>query len=192
MPADRHQTAGETRLSATPDTPEVRLHGEDEVGTGSGLRDLAGLGIAAGLFVLAYVIYSDAAGYPLRRSYAQFGPEIFPYIVALGMLALAGVTAVIAWRGGFEARAPLNYSGLVWVVAAILAEIALLYAGAGFILASSVLFACAARGFGQVTHLLNVAIGAAMSTLLFLLFRYGLGLALPSGPLERGIDLILR
>jgi putative tricarboxylic transport membrane protein len=192
MPADDTKTAGETRLSAAETAPEVRLYGEDEAGQGSGLRDLAGLGIAAGLFVLAYVIYNDASGYPVRRSYAQFGPEIFPYIVALGIVVMAGITAVIAWRGGFEARVPLNYAGLFWIVSAILVQIVLLYAGGGFIIASTVLFAFSARAFGQTTHILNLSIGAAMATLLFLLFRYGLGLALPNGPLERGIDLLLR
>ena len=192
MPADNTKTAGETRLSAEEATPEVRLYGEDESGQGSGLRDLAGLTIAAGLFVLAYVIYNDASGYPIRRSYAQFGPEIFPYIVALGIVVMAGVTAVIAWRGGFEARDRLNYAGFFWIVLAITVQIVLLYAGSGFIIASTVLFALSARAFGQNTHVLNFGIGAAMSTLLYLLFRYGLGLALPSGPLERGIDLLLR
>jgi len=192
MPADRTETAGDSRLSADPDAPQVRLHGEDEVGQGSGLRDLAGLGIAAGLFALAFIIYSDASSYPIRRSYAQFGPEIFPYIIALGIVVLAGITAVIAWRGGFEARARLNYPGLFWIIAAIVVEVIMLYAGTGFIAASTVLFAFSARAFGQTTHLLNFAIGAVMSTLLFLLFRYGLGLALPNGPLERSIDLLLR
>ena len=192
MPADKDLTAGETRLSADQAAPEVRLHGEDEVGQGSGLRDMAGLGIAAGLFALAFVIYSDAAAYPVRRTYAQFGPEIFPYLIALGIVVLAGATTVIAWRGGFEARARLNYGGLFWIIAAIVVEIVMLFAGSGFIAASTVLFAFSARAFGQTTHLLNFAIGATMSTLLFLLFRYGLGLALPNGPLERSIDLLLR
>jgi putative tricarboxylic transport membrane protein len=192
MPADNTKTAGETRLSADQAAPDVRLYGEDEAGQGSGLRDLAGLAIAAGLFVLAYVIYNDASGYPVRRSYAQFGPEIFPYIIALGIVVLAVVTAVIAWRGGFEARVPLNYGGFFWIIAALVAQIALLYGGSGFIIASTVLFAFASRAFGQTRHLLNFAIGAVMATLMFLLFRYGLGLALPGGPLERGIDLLLR
>lgn len=181
--------AGETRLSAEPD---IRLHGEDETGQASGRRDLAGLGIAVALFALAALIYSDASGYPVRRSYAQFGPEIVPFIVAAGILVLAGLTALGAWRGQFEARDPLNWGGVLWLVAAIVVEIVMLYSGTGFIPASTVLFAFAARAFGQTTHLLNLAIGAVMSGLLFLLFRYGLGLALPNGPLERIIDQILR
>lgn len=192
MTADHTTTAGETRLSADRTTHEVRLYGEDEAGRGSGRRDLAGLGIAAGLFALAVVIYGDASGYPIRRTYAQFGPEIFPYIIALGIAVIAGITVVVAWRGGFEARERLNHGGLLWVTAAIVVEFAMLSLGAGFIAASTVLFACAARAFGQTTHGLNLAIGAVLSTLLFLLFRYALGLALPNGPLERGIDLLFR
>jgi putative tricarboxylic transport membrane protein len=189
MADEAQRTAGETRLS---DPDEVRLHGEDETGQGSGRRDLAALGISIALFALALVIITDASGYPVRRTSARFGPEIVPFIVAGGIVVLAALTAVTAWRGGFEARERLNVSGLLWLIGAILAELAMLYAGTGFILASTVLFACAARAFGQTTHLLNAAIGATMSTLLFLLFRYGLGLALPNGPLERAIDQLLR
>lgn len=189
MSADKTQAAGETRLSAEPD---IRLHGEDEAGQYSGRRDFAALGIAVALFALAALIYSDAASYPVRRSYAQFGPEIVPFIVAFGIVVMGGLTAFAAWRGHFEARDPLNWGGVLWLVSAIVVEIIMLYSGTGFIPASTVLFAFAARAFGQKTHLLNLAIGAAMSGLLFLLFRYGLGLALPNGPLERIIDQVLR
>lgn len=189
MAGQTQQAAGETRLS---DSDEIRLHGEDEAGKASGKRDLAVLGIAAGLFGLAVLIYSDASGYPVRRSYAQFGPEIVPYIVAAGIVVLAAITAFAGWRGQFEARERLNIGGLGWLITAIVLEIAMLYSGTGFIPASTVLFACAARAFGQTTYLLNLAIGAVMSTLLFLLFRFGLGLALPNGPLERILDQLLR
>lgn len=192
MPGNANETAGETRLSASDPATEVRLHGEDELGAATGLRDLAGLAIAVCLFLLALLIYSDASDYPIRQSYAQFGPEIFPYIIAAGIAVLAAITAVVAWRGGFEARDRLNVSGLVWIVAAICVQIVMLYVGSGFILASTVLFAFASRAFGQVTHVLNVVIGVILSASLFLLFRYGLGLSLPAGPLERFIDQLFR
>lgn len=192
MSGHQQKTAGEPRLSAVTDTQDARLHGEDEAGQGSGRRDLAGLAIAASLFGLAALVSWDASSYPVRRSYAQFGPEIFPYIIAASIALLAVVTVVMAWRGGFEARDRLNYGGVLWLVAAILVEIIMIYSGTGFIPASTVLFAFAARAFGQTTYLLNFAIGAIMSTLLFLLFRYGLGLALPNGPLERFLDLLIR
>jgi putative tricarboxylic transport membrane protein len=182
MSGDPNQPAG--------DIP--RLRGEDESGEGSGRRDLAGLAIAVGLFALAWVIVNDAWDYPIRRSYAQFGPNIVPYIVAAGVAALAALTVVMAWRGAFEVRDPLNWEGVGWILLAIALQIAFLYGGAGFVLASTVLFGFAARAFGQKTLLLNLVIGAILSALLYLLFRYGLGLALPAGPLERVFDLVLR
>jgi len=171
---------------------EPRLPFDDEAGQGTGKRDIAGLLIAMGLFALAAVIVNDASGYVIRRSYARFGPEIVPYLIAAGITVLGVLTVVMALRGKFEARDPLNIGGVLWLVGGILAEIAMLYGGTGFIPGSAVLFACAARAFGQTTLILNLAVGAALSTFLFLLFRYGLGLSLPGGPLERTIDLLLR
>jgi putative tricarboxylic transport membrane protein len=175
---------------AAGETPRLRY--EDEVGQGTGKRDIAGLAIAVALFALAAVIVNDASGYEIRRSYARFGPEIVPYLVAAGISGLAVLTAIMGWRGMFEGRPRMNYAGVLWLIGGILAEIAMLYGGTGFIPGSAVLFACAARAFGQKTLPLNLVVGAVLSTLLFLLFRYGLGLSLPNGPLERAIDLLLR
>lgn len=171
---------------------EPRLPFDDEPSQGSGKRDIAGLLIAVGLFALAAVIVNDASGYVIRRSYARFGPEIVPYLIAAGLAVLGALTVVMAMRGKFEARDRLNLGAVLWLVGGILAEIAMLYGGTGFILGSSVLFACAARAFGQTTLVLNLVVGAVLSTVLFLLFRYGLGLSLPSGPLERSINLMFR
>lgn len=171
---------------------EPRLHFEDESGQGTGKRDIAGLVIAVSLFGLAAVIMNDASSYEIRRSYARFGPEIVPYLVATGTAVLGVLTVIMAWRGKFEARDPLNFGGVLWLVGGIIAEIVMLYGGTGFIPGSAVLFACAARAFGQTTLLLNLGVGVVISTVLFLLFRYGLGLSLPSGPVERTLDLLFR
>jgi putative tricarboxylic transport membrane protein len=182
--------AAEPQKTAAGDEP--RLHFEDEAGEASGKRDVAALVIAVSLFALAAVIVNDASGYVIRRSYARFGPEIVPYIVATGVAGLGLITAIMAWRGKFEAREALNFGALVWLVAGIVAEIVMLYSGTGFIPGSAALFACAARAFGQKTLMLNLGVGLVMSTVLFVLFRHGLGLSLPNGPLERSIDLLFR
>lgn len=171
---------------------EPRLPFDDEVGKGSGKRDIAGLVIAVSLFGLAALIVNDASGYVIRRSYARFGPEIVPYLIAAGVAVMGVLTVIMAWRGRFEVREPLNWGGMLWLTGGLVAQIGLLYGGAGFIPGSAVLFACAARAFGQKTPLVNLAIGVAMSAILFVLFRYGLGLSLPSGPVEHVIDLLFR
>lgn len=182
--------SGEPQQTAAGEEP--RLPFDDEVGKGSGKRDIAGLVIAVSLFGLAALIVNDASGYVIRRSYARFGPEIVPYLVAAGIAVMGVLTVFMAWRGKFEARAPLNWGGVLWLAGGVIAEIIMLHSGTGFIPGSAVLFACAARAFGQTTLVLNLGVGLVASTILYLLFRYGLGLSLPSGPAERAIDLLIR
>lgn len=173
----------------------------DEEGAGSSrLRsddgttglDLAGLGIALALFALAALIWWDASSYPVRRSYAQFGPEIFPYIVATGLAVFGLLTVRLALLSGFPLREALSWPPVLWIVGAIAAEILLLRVGAGFILASGTLFGFAARGMGRRPVWLTILVGIIVSALLYILFRHGLGLSLRAGPPERLIDGLFR
>lgn len=154
--------------------------------------DLGGLAIAAGLFIFAALIAMDASSYPARRSYAQFGPEIFPYLIATGIAVFGAVTVVMALRNGFPAREPMNISAVAWVIGGVLAEAVLLYAGTGFLIASGILFGFAARGMGRKPVWLAVTAGVGVSALLYILFKHGLSLSLPAGPIERFIDGIIR
>jgi putative tricarboxylic transport membrane protein len=155
-------------------------------------RDLGGLVIAVALFALAAVIASDASGYRIRRSYAQFGPEIFPYLVAAGTAVLAALTAGLAWIGGFPARERMNAWPVLWITGSVVAQIAIIGAGFGFIAGTAALFGGAARGLGRRPLVLTVLVGAVLAAILYLLFRHGLGLALPAGPPERAFDGLFR
>lgn len=155
-------------------------------------RDLGGLAIAGGLFIFAALIAWDGASYPARRSYAQFGPEIFPYLVAAGLAVFGVATVVMALRNGFPERERMNIPAVLWVTAAVAAETVLLYAGVGFILASGALFGLAARGMGRKPVWLTVLVGIGVSAVLYVLFKHGLSLSLPAGPAERLLDDILR
>jgi len=176
MSADK-EGAGESRLRA----------GEDTTG-----RDLAALAIAVGLFALAAVIWWDASGYPVRRSYAQFGPEIFPYIVAAGLVGFGILTVRLALLAEFPEREEMAWPPVLWIAGAVAAEIVLLRVGAGFILASGTLFGFAARGMGRRPVWFAVLVGIVISALLYILFRHGLGLSLRAGPPERIIDGLFR
>lgn len=156
------------------------------------LADFGGLAIAAGLFGLAALIAWDGASYPVRRSYAQFGPEVFPYIVAAGLLFFGLATVVMALRKSFPAREPLNWPAVGMIASAVLAKIVLIYLGAGYIAAAGALFGLAARGLGRKPLWLTLLVGVCVATLLYLLFRLGLGLSLPAGPVERAINDLLR
>ncbi|AEQ53793.1 tripartite tricarboxylate transporter TctB family protein [Pelagibacterium halotolerans] len=158
----------------------------------SGARDLGGLAIAVGLFLFAALIAWDGATYPERRSYAQFGPEIFPYLVAAGLAVFGVATVVMALRKSFPERERMNIAAVAWVIGAVVAETVLLYAGAGFIVGSGALFGLAARGMGRRPLWLTILVGIGVSALLYVLFKHGLSLSLPAGPIERVIDGALR
>lgn len=155
-------------------------------------RDLGGLAIAVGLFGLAALIAWDGSTYPVRRSYAQFGPEIFPYIVAFGLAVFGVATVLMAFRKSFPPREEMNFPPVLWIVGAVGAQVGLLYAGLGFIPATGALFGMTARGLGRKPLWLTVLVGLGVATFLFILFKQGLGLSLPAGPIERLIDGVFR
>ena len=61
----------------------------------------------------------------------------------------------------------------------------LLLKTAGFSIATGVLFACAARGFGRGPLWMTVPVGIVFSLFAWVIFARGLQLSLPAGPLER-------
>lgn len=173
---------------------EINGAGESrpEPDRGSARPDRGGLAIAIGLFALAFLIWWDASAYPVRRNYAQFGPEIFPYIVAAGLALFGILNAVMALRSEFPEREAMSFPPVMWIVAAIAAEIAILTSGLGFIVGSGVLFGLCARGMGRRPIWFTIFVGIVVSLLLYLLFRHALGLSLPAGPVERIVDMPFR
>jgi putative tricarboxylic transport membrane protein len=155
-------------------------------------KDAGGLAIALVMLVFAAMIAWDASSYPSRAGYGNFGPAIFPYIVGAGIAVLALLTGVLAFKGWFPEREEMNFAPFLWVAGAVVAEIAVLGSGFGFIPASGLLFGFAARGMGKRPLWLTVLVGVGISLLLYILFRHGLGLSLPAGPIERVVDGILR
>lgn len=154
--------------------------------------DWGGLAIALGLFLFAGLIAYDASTYPARQSYAQIGPDIFPYIVATGLFIFGALTVVLARRRDFPEREAMNWGPVLWIIAALLAQTIALYGGAGFIVASGILFGGAARGFGRKPLWLTILVGIVLSALLYVLFREGLGLSLPAGLIEPLINPLFR
>jgi putative tricarboxylic transport membrane protein len=72
---------------------------------------------------------------------------------------------------------------MLWIVGGLVLQLLLLKT-AGFPIATGLLFACAARGFGKGPLWLTVPIGIALSLAIWLVFAGLLNLSLPAGPLE--------
>ena len=146
----------------------------------------AGLAIGLGLIAIASVMGFDTMQMQVPTSFARVGPQIFPYIIAIG-LAITG--AHIAWksyRGGDEVIdevEPTDWKSVGIIVVGLIAHMNLLkplgFVPAGLILFMSVAFAFDSRRYGR-----DAIVGFLLVLFAYLGFTYGLGLQLPPGILK--------
>ncbi|PYE89220.1 tripartite tricarboxylate transporter TctB family protein [Phyllobacterium leguminum] len=139
--------------------------------------------IAAALAVVAIVVFWKTATMGGAASYSRVGPTAFPYAISAGLLILAVWTAFEAWRGDFPKREPQEMAPILWIVGGLAAQMLLLNI-TGFSIATGILFAATARGFGRGPLWQTIPMGIALAFVLWLVFAKGLQLSLPAGPLE--------
>ena len=87
-------------------------------------------------------------------------------------------------KAGHQVREAADGRALLWIGGGLVGLIACIALGGGFIIATAILFSCTARGFGREALLVDIAIGLALGTAIYLLFLKLLTLSLPTGPLE--------
>ncbi|MGU3495564.1 tripartite tricarboxylate transporter TctB family protein [Xanthobacteraceae bacterium A53D] len=146
--------------------------------------DGAGIAIAAGLAALAGVIWWDATKLTAGSPYG-LGPDAAPKVVAIGLGILAVLNFIAAWRGAMPHREQGDLGAILWIIGGMVALIAIIAVGGGFIVATAILFAATARAFGRRAFLADFGIGLALGIAAYLLFAKLLTLTLPMGPLER-------
>ncbi len=147
--------------------------------------DRAALFIAVVLAALSVLIFWKTLQMPVTASYARIGPTMVPYLVAGGLMLLAAGTAWSGWKGGFPVRSVDDVPPILWIAAALIAQI-LLLKNAGFVIATAALFALTARAFGKKPLWLNFAVGFAFALIVWVIFALGLKLSIPD-PLFRKI-----
>jgi putative tricarboxylic transport membrane protein len=152
--------------------------------TPAGRPAIAGMIIAAALFLLAVVIVWDTAALQVAATYG-LGPKAMPYVVAAGLALLAAGNFLLAWRGDFPAREDVDPRAIALILGGLAALIAVIGLGGGFILATTILFVATAAAFGRRAIHIDVAIGLVLALAIYLLFDKLLTLSLPAGPLER-------
>jgi len=146
--------------------------------------------VAAGIAVIGALVLGGSFYLPTGGGYAQIGPGVVPRVVGVGLLILGGFLLREAFTGGFhgvdeeaEAKLPMDWHAFGWVSAGIIVY-GLCVEWAGFVIASTALFALVARGFSSRRWLLNIVTGLVLAAVVFAIFNYGLGLTLPKGPLK--------
>ena len=145
--------------------------------------------LALGVVAVGMFFAVQTYALPEVAGYVQVGPRLFPALIALGLIVCGAGLAFEAMTGGFRklpenAHPAIDWTAFVWVSAGVVAHMASIR-WIGFIFASTLLFACVARGFGSARLMRDVLIGLALAVGAYVIFTRGLGLALPSG-LPRG------
>lgn len=136
------------------------------------------------LLIVAAIVFYDASQQTITSNYGV-GPTAMPLVVCVGLVALGLAHLVVAFREGLPKPEATDNGALLWIVAGLVALIACIALGAGFILAITIIFACTARGFGRRAFVVDAIIGFVLGTVIFLVFAKLLTLLLPMGPLER-------
>lgn len=146
--------------------------------------DRAALVIAALLGLSAIGIFISTMHHGGTTGYSPVGPKTVPYVISIVLAILSVATAMAAWRNEFPARDPINWPPVFWLIGGMAVQM-LTMRTVGFSIATGLLFAFTARGFGKTNFLLTIPIGIAFSFFVWIIFNKGLQLSLPNGFLER-------
>jgi putative tricarboxylic transport membrane protein len=146
--------------------------------------DGAALVIALVLAAIAAVIIWQTSQMRVPPIQAKVGPQVFPYVIAGGLLLLSVGTVVSALRGSFPPREKDNYGPMLWIIGGLVGQM-LLLGWAGFSIGTAVLFAFTAKGFGRGPLWQTIPIGFVLAFVIWFIFSRGLQLSLPTGPIER-------
>ncbi|MGL4196381.1 MAG: tripartite tricarboxylate transporter TctB family protein [Allorhizobium sp.] len=146
--------------------------------------DWAALAIAVVLAAIAGLIFYDVARLQGGNLYSGIGPATVPKGIAVGLIVLAIWTVFAALRRDFPEREHQELPPVVFIVAGLAAQMLLLKT-AGFSIATGILFAMTAAGFGKRKFWISLPAGIALSFVVWIVFSRFLQLSLPPGPLER-------
>ena len=148
--------------------------------TGSPGPDRAGLVIAAALILagLGIGVATWSSGSVAMNT--PVGPKTVPYIIAAAFLLLGAFTVVAALRAEFPEREQQDWPPMLWIIGGLVVQL-LTMKTVGFAIATGLLFAATAKGFGRGPLWKTVPIGIVFSFVIWLIFAKGLQLTLPVG-----------
>lgn len=146
--------------------------------------DRAALAIAVILIVASIAITWSTSRMGGVAGYSPVGPKTFPYIIAFFLFGLGVLTAIEGWRGDFPEREHQAFGPMFWIIGGLAIQM-LTMKTVGFSLATGLLFAATAKGFGKGPLWMTVPVGIVFSFIVWFIFAKGLQLSLPAGPFEQ-------
>lgn len=144
--------------------------------------------LAAILLLLAILVMTETFSLTPPTQQATVGPAFFPLLIAAGLVINAAALFWQAARGRIDTDQWLQHDAapVLIVLAGLVVQMALLTT-AGWIVATTLLFAIISRAFGSRRIILNLLIGFVLSAASFYLFNEMLGLSLPLGSIVESL-----
>ncbi|MGF9763864.1 tripartite tricarboxylate transporter TctB family protein [Microvirga sp. 0TCS3.31] len=138
--------------------------------------------LGAILLLLAILVAVETFSLSPPTQQATVGPAFFPLLIALGLAVNSAALFWQALRGRVPTDQWLKHDmvPVLIVLAGLIVQMALLTT-AGWIVATTLLFATVAWAFGSHRILLDLLIGFVLSAASFYMFNEVLGLSLPQG-----------
>lgn len=136
--------------------------------------------IAAFLAGIGGLLIVQGRAIPDKGGYAGIGSGDAPVFVGACLVALALAHVVTGLRGGAASVPRQQPVPILWIVAGLGLQLALLHT-AGFSIASGLLFACTAAAFGKRNLVLTVPVGVVFALAVYGVFDGLLKLNLPAG-----------
>jgi putative tricarboxylic transport membrane protein len=138
--------------------------------------------LGAILLLLAVLVAVETFSLSPPTQQATVGPAFFPLLIALGLAANSAALIWQALRGRVPGDQWLKHDmvPVLIVLAGLIVQMALLTT-AGWIVATTLLFATVAWAFGSRRVVLDLLIGFVLSAASFYMFNEVLGLSLPQG-----------
>ena len=145
-----------------------------------------GLCIGLGLLAFGLLLAWQVTRIPAEAAYARIGPTLIPWLLVAMFTGLGATILALAALGRWTDPAspgPLQVRALVWVAAGLAINlVAIGYIG--FILASTALFLCVARGFGSTNPVRDAALGFLLALCAYVGFDRVLGYQIGTGLVE--------
>ncbi len=113
---------------------------------------------------------------------------------AFGLIAMGAALVWEAFRGGWqpdeEKEVAQDRVALGWVGAGLILNVVTI-GPLGFTIASVLLFACVARGFGSTNLVRDGLIGAAFALIAYIGFAKALNINIGAGIVENAIEMLI-
>jgi putative tricarboxylic transport membrane protein len=128
-------------------------------------------------------------------AYARVGARTGPLVLMCIMAVLSLYLLYEALKGGWqekeEREAVLNKRNLLWVIAGLVLNVALI-SEAGFAIASIAMFVCIARAYGSNQPIRDALIATAFALIAYFGFVKVLGINIGGGLIENALESLIK